>query len=68
MNKKQFNAYYKPSTPSCKNDFGIFVWRADGMYRKEYAVKIYKNEKTADKVADKMNIDNAIYVVREVLI
>ncbi len=34
--------------------YGLFKWNRDGKYEKEDALKIYKNEKTADKAAKKM--------------
>jgi hypothetical protein len=44
--------------------YGVFVWKADGIYKQADALKVYKTEKGAEKHADKLNDDNPVHVVR----
>jgi hypothetical protein len=50
------------------NVFGVFVWRADGVYRKADAVRVFKRRAAAERVVDAAFAEdcNTPLVVREV--
>ena len=56
------------SPPNVFGVFGVFVWRADGVYRKADAVRVFKRRAAAERVVDAAFAEdcNTQRVVREV--
>lgn len=57
----KLDAWYNKPPPE---EYGVFDYQRDGKYKKIHAVRVFKNEKAAEKYAAKLNETGGDHVVR----
>ena len=63
-NGEESATWMHASSLTRRDDFGVFVYRADGEYVQDEAVRTYVTEKAAERHAKKLNETNCVHVVR----